>query len=298
MSLPASNGRNKPSGSDWEIAFSWEDATFRVSDGTDIYWQAWKPAARRVKAVVAFAHGLGGHSGRFAALGEHLASNGYVMLAMDLRGHGRSNGRRGYVRRYISALSDFRYLVWIAKNAYPGKAVIAAGHNMGGNLALNLPLSYPGLADGVFVAAPWLRLAKSSSSLVNSATAAISSVMPAFTISSGLNPDFIARDSTVIEQYRSDPLVHNRVSASLLVELSKAADHILNNADQINRPLLIMHGAADAVLDPSGSHQLCAAAQTQRSTCYTYDDVFHDVLNDAGHEQAYQHLLDWLYSIT
>ena len=55
----------------------------------------------RPRGMVVVAHGLGDHGGTYAHLAETVGGTlGLDFLALDFRGHGRSPGRRGVVRRY------------------------------------------------------------------------------------------------------------------------------------------------------------------------------------------------------
>ncbi len=58
--------------------------------------------------TIVLVHGYGEHSGRYAQRVESMVSRGYRVLAPDMRGHGRSGGQRGYVKRYDQYVEDLR----------------------------------------------------------------------------------------------------------------------------------------------------------------------------------------------
>src|SRR5438270_13915780 len=85
-------------------------------------------------ATVAFVHGYGDHAGRHAHFLRWLAERGVACHAVDLRGHGRSGGRRGFVRRWQEYLDDVGALLnGIAKDATGPTFLI--GHSHGGLVA-------------------------------------------------------------------------------------------------------------------------------------------------------------------
>lgn len=49
------------------------------------------------KGVVVGFHSMNLHMGVFVQLGKTLAANGYVFTGFDMRGHGKSEGERGYI---------------------------------------------------------------------------------------------------------------------------------------------------------------------------------------------------------
>jgi alpha-beta hydrolase superfamily lysophospholipase len=82
-----------------------EEFEKKAFDGINLYFQAWQPD-QGAKGVVCLVHGLGEHSGRYAQWSELLNQCGYVVLTYDLRGHGKSAGKRGHVSSFDDYLKD------------------------------------------------------------------------------------------------------------------------------------------------------------------------------------------------
>jgi len=83
--------------------------TFEGVGRLRLQYRSWEVPAP--KAAVVFVHGFSDHSGRYESFAETLATFGVSTFAFDLRGHGQSDGRRGYVRRfeiYLQELDRFR----------------------------------------------------------------------------------------------------------------------------------------------------------------------------------------------
>ena len=118
-------------------------------------------ASERPRALVGFAHGLGEHCGRYAALASDLVGAGYSVAALDWPGHGQTTGRRG----------DLPSWTWLRDRAVPALFTVADGlphqpdsmprvlfgHSMGGLLALDYALAHPETLLAVAVSAPALR---------------------------------------------------------------------------------------------------------------------------------------------
>ena len=58
------------------------------------------------RGAVMLVHGLGEHSGRYDHVGHYLAEKGFSVFAYDHQGHGRSEGRRGWVADFAHFLDD------------------------------------------------------------------------------------------------------------------------------------------------------------------------------------------------
>ena len=72
------------------------EGTFRTGDGLDLFYRAWRPKGPP-RGVLVFVHGFGEHSGLYSGTAAHFVGCGYLVYALDQRGHGRSPGARGYV---------------------------------------------------------------------------------------------------------------------------------------------------------------------------------------------------------
>jgi len=65
--------------------------------------------------------------------------------------------------------------------------------------------------------------------------------------------DAISHDLEVVKAYNNDLLVHDRISVGLGKVLLQVCKYNLDHAGEFSLPLLLMHGAADAIAFPSSS---------------------------------------------
>ncbi|HSH04956.1 MAG TPA: alpha/beta fold hydrolase, partial [Anaerolineae bacterium] len=100
-------------------------------DGVKLYTQYWEPDGSP-KGVVCLVHGIGEHGGRYGHVGEAFAEAGYVLWSYDARGHGQSEGARGYIPNYLAFMRDINSSVVAAKEKYPQVPTFMYGHRMGG----------------------------------------------------------------------------------------------------------------------------------------------------------------------
>ena len=115
-----------------------EEFTMLSFDGTDIHCYIWDDVADP-KAVVQIAHGMGEHCGRYDDFASFLNKNGYIVIAEDHRGHGKTCGyeKRGIVEgdSYNDTITDMINLT----NNYANKKfklpVVLIGHSYGSFLS-------------------------------------------------------------------------------------------------------------------------------------------------------------------
>src|SRR3989338_2702184 len=107
---------------------------FNAGDGLKLYEQAWLPD-KEEKAAVVVVHGYAEHSGRYGRVAGYLNQAGYAVYAFDLRGHGRSEGRRAYAESFDEYLDDVGIFLGRVKSEEAKKPVFLLGHSLGGTIA-------------------------------------------------------------------------------------------------------------------------------------------------------------------
>ncbi len=272
-------------------------APLRTADGLDLACYTW-PARHGAppRATVALVHGLAEHAGRYEALAARLNAAGIDVVAVDLRGHGRSPGKRAWVERFDDYLTDADALVSAAKRS--DAPLFLMGHSMGGAIAAlyaierapargralaGLVLSSPALAPGRDV--PRWMLAMSRF---------ISRVWPTFP-AIRIDAALLSRDPAVVAANLADPLVHHGpVPARTGAEILDAMARIERGRGALRVPVLVYHGTRDKLTEPDGSRAFGAHAGSPDRTLTLYDDGFHETMNDLERERVIDALIAWI----
>ncbi len=269
------------------------DGTFTAPDGLELYYQTWVEPEIPMRGEVAIVHGLGEHSGEYEHVIERLAPAGFAVYGFDLRGHGRSPGKRAFIRTWDDYRQDVRVFLNLIAGNKTGQPCFLLGHSLGGIIILDYALRYPEGLAGVVAISPAIGELGFSPAL-RALARVISRVWPSFSLGTGLDASAISRDPEVIAAYRSDPLVHDRGTARLGVQSERTVDFIHSHAADLCVPLLIQHGDADRITKPDGSRRFIANVTEADKTLIEYPGAYHQVHNDLGHETATADLLAWL----
>jgi len=253
----------------------------------------WRPSGRPA-AVLAMVHGYGEHGGRYSPLAEALVAFGYALSTFDLRGHGRSPGRRGHIDRFADYVSDVRLLATTLRSEYPGRPVFLLGHSLGGLIAARCAETDDSGLAGLILASPFLRLALPVSSAKIAAAKLLSRIAPACDIGNTLPPEKLSHDPRIVQAYRDDQLNHRAATARWAAEVLMAQQEALDQAARLRLPLLLQYATADAIADQGASHELFAAARSADKTCQGYEHYFHEIYNETGRAAVFADLVDWL----
>ncbi|MEL4308388.1 alpha/beta hydrolase [Joostella sp. CR20] len=253
------------------------------------YWHG-----QQTKAVVILVHGMGEHSGRYTgSLIPELVDAGYVVYSFDHFGHGHSEGKRGHCPSYKAVLNSIDELCEKKNETFPDLPTFLYGHSMGGNVVLNYVMRRkPPQIRGVVATSPFLRMAFDPPAWKMSAGKLFYYILPFVTMPSGIESKYISRDEREIEKYEDDPLVHNRVSPNFTIPFIKNGEWVLNNANQLETPLLLLHGTGDYITSHWASKAL--AKQSDLITLKLYKGGYHELHNDLERADVFQTVTEWL----
>ena len=150
------------SGISFEQPYPSEVRSFVLEDGTTLRGQYLKASGAQPGTTVLLVHGILGAgfllNETSGGLREAVAIDGDAeVVAIDLRGHGFSDGARGDIDRIGQYETHLGEIVGQLRQTSAGKRVILAGHSMGGGIALRYAQD-PSLppVDGYLLLAPYL----------------------------------------------------------------------------------------------------------------------------------------------
>lgn len=258
--------------------------------GMKLHYRYWLP--KDPQKVLAIVHGLGEHGGRYAHVSEHFAEAGFAVYALDLRGHGKSKGKRGHTTSYQALLNDIEEFLKTIRSHYTDLPIILYGHSMGGNLVANymLRMNTNELA-GYALSAPYFQLAFEPPAWKVKLADILGSLLPSLSQPNGLNIQHLSKLPEEVAKYKNDPLVHPHITVRLYNETARAARFALESDKIIELPGYILHGGADRIIAPEGSAAF--AAKQTNAIRVVYLKAYHEPHNDEESAEVIQNLIEW-----
>lgn len=262
-------------------------------DGIRLHYRAWEVS--RPRAALLLLHGLGGHCGRFERFAVRMVGYGFSAYGLDLRGHGRSDGRRGHVTRFDVYLQEVeRFRREVAGLSDPGCPLVLVGHSLGGLVALRWVEEYGSGVAGAVLSSPWLAAAAVPVPRWKTLAAPVlSRLLPALPTRTRLSPDLLSHDDGVVARYRDDPLVHDLITPRLFTEVGEAIGLAVRRSDRIGVPLLFLLGGEDRLARPDRTLAFARALDLEGSVAM-FPGLYHDVLNETGRDAVEDRIRDWL----
>ena len=266
---------------------------FTTPDDFRLLQRRWLPD-QEASAAVIVVHGFIEHSGRYTSLAERFNEYGLAVDALDLRGHGRSEGQRALVYSFDEYLTDVETLLERVRRREPGKPVFLFGHSMGGLIALLFALQRPTDLQGLVVSAPAVRLGARVFPWLRHLAVVAGWLLPRVRLVR-MGSGMLSRDPAVVADFRHDPLVfHDRFPLRTGAEIIRAGRRVEGRLQELQLPLLILHGTGDVVTDPQASRELYARASSPDKTLKLYEGLYHAVVHEPEQEQVLGDLVAWI----
>ncbi|MBO4235620.1 MAG: lysophospholipase [Firmicutes bacterium] len=238
------------------------------------------------KKVMCIIHGIGEHAGRYDRMVGILNQSGIAAIAIDLPGHGLTDGKRGDAAPRDKVFEAVDEMLDYARKKYPDIPITLYGHSMGGNICLDyrdrggLDL----LPEKFIVSAPWLKLVKEVPKPMYIALKAASKLTPKAVIKSNCKTEDLGNMS-IVYTYSTDPLVHGDITLRTALDCFDMGEALCEgrnkkdgNAD--GKPFLLMHGTFDKICDIEGTRKL--AEQYREKPWFTYVEwpgYYHEIHN-------------------
>ncbi|HEX2981751.1 MAG TPA: alpha/beta hydrolase [Anaerolineaceae bacterium] len=268
------------------------ERSWKTKDGLNIYAKEFRPEGD-ARAVVCLVPGLGEHCNRYLHVARAFNDAGFALLTFDPRGHGRSEGQRGHAPTYDHLMDDIDLLLENAEKLYPGKDRFLYGHSLGGNLVLNYAIRRQPKLAGVISTSPGLLQAVEPPAWKTSIGKVMYNIWPTMSLANGLDREGLSRDHAVIDKYSSDPLVHDRISARMGLDVISSGKWAIEHADEMRLPLLLVHGSADRITSCNGSDAFAAKVKGD-VTFKLWEGGYHELHNEPDQAQVIQTLVDWV----
>lgn len=198
-------------------------------------------------------HGLYEHSNSNAYAAKLLSEQGFEVLSFDMRGHGKSEGIKGFLENMDTVLNDMKNFIKVSEKEYaektPNKYVM--GYSFGGLFANLLALAKPNYFNGSVLIAPsfldfgkydkYIKIAK----LINKIYPTFGIVK--FKADKPRNPD-------IINYLNSDPLIYKgKIRVGTGITILEAMDYARKNIGLVNTPFYLLQGKDDTVSNPKGA---------------------------------------------
>ncbi|MDO9181528.1 MAG: alpha/beta fold hydrolase [Bacteriovorax sp.] len=223
----------------------------KMRDGAELYVQI-KETGSPVWIVAT--HGVGEHMGRHKYIPE-LFGHDFNIFQYDLRGHGKSSGKRAWIQDFSQYMEDLKEIIRFLEEKYRMERYILFGHSMGALITCSFMQNYvenERYPERVVVNAPPCGASGILGKIVKIIPPAIFSGacdLP-FTIPIGglVDLNHLSHDPRTKEDYLKDDLNSIKLQSKLVFELMKTAQSTFARPIRSKCPSFATVGSSDRVV--------------------------------------------------
>ncbi|PSR29076.1 MAG: hypothetical protein C7B46_18780 [Sulfobacillus benefaciens] len=244
---------------------------------------------RHPRAQMLFLHASAVHSDFYLPMAIQLAEAGIRVWLPDLRGHGRSEGRKGHIGHFETYRDDligiWEHFVSSAPEDIPS---VLGGESLGGLVAL---LAAQGLVhpDGLFLVSPALSLHFQLSPAVMGILWRLQPVVGWIRPLKPLSMAGSTKSHEVMDLISRDPLVNRYYSLGFLLNLLYA-QHLLVHPEKLQCASLALFSHEDPIVDTKRSAE-CMDKAFQHHNEFM-DHTLHSLIADAP-DRVVSRFLQW-----
>lgn len=223
----------------------------KLKDGVELYTQI-KESDSPVWIIAV--HGIGEHQERHKYLVD-LFGHDFNIFQYDLRGHGRSGGKKAYVDDFSLYMEDLLEITKYLKEKYRMQRYVLFGHSMGALITCAFMQNYVDESiypERVIVNAPPVGLDGALGALVKNLPwrffKMATSLPLSLPIGGTVDLRYLSHDQQVKEAYVKDPLNCLKLETKLLLELAKNSKETFNRPIRSKCPSYVTVGSSDRIV--------------------------------------------------
>lgn len=270
------------------------DTSLTTLDGLTLRLRVWTPEAGPRGAIVV-THGHGEHLGRYNHIAQVLCAAGYAVYTYDLRGHGRSGGKKGHSPSFDHYLNDLAQVQAHARAEHANLPRWLLGHSLGGLITLAYVIRRQPDAAGVVVTGPLLRIKYVPPRWKVTMARVLGRVLPSVTVPTELDSSVpMSHDEALLKSMPDQDLPHSLMSMRVGNDLLTVPAEILARAAEVTLPLLMLQGEADGAVDPAATREFFDQAGSPDKTFKLYPGLYHEIMNETARGQVMDDIVAWL----
>ena len=258
----------------------------------NIFLRSWSTNNDPIYNIIII-HGLGEHSGRYKEFASFFIKKNIGVFSFDLIGHGKSDGLKGHISNIKDFTDSIEEVLIQVRKRFINTPIIIFGHSLGGCLALNYLIERKSKEISLaIISSAWIETEIQIPKYLLIIQRVIHTLFPKIRLSNRLDTKDLSKDIKIIDKYKNDPLVHDRISLNLLSEINKTIEKIKNKDYNIEIPVLIIHGKKDKIISYKGSELI--NKKIKDSKLKLYDNVYHEPHNDNEKKEILEYYYDFI----
>ncbi|XP_051125212.1 caffeoylshikimate esterase-like [Andrographis paniculata] len=267
-----------------------------------IFTQSWQPDDEKLKGLLAMIHGYTSESSWIFELNAvALAKAGFVVYALDLQGHGFSEGPPDHIPDIHPLLLDCLQFFDSARARHPKLPHFLYGESLGGAIAILMCLQQKTAWKGLILSGPMCEVSRKFKPVwpLEKFLPLAAFIAPTWRISITRPPacrSYRENWKRRLVERSPNRRTCGRATAATALQLIKVCDHIKRNGHQLEVALLILHGGDDMICDPQGARRLYESAASKDKSLKIFPGMWHQLIGEPNHsvQRVFNTVQSWI----
>lgn len=261
---------------------------FWIESYDNIYLKCISNSVDNSKGIVLILHGLAEHYKRYDYVTKKFMENGFSVYRYDHRGHGDSDGKRGYVENIDAFVNDLKAVIDLIKKENKDAPLFILGQGMSGHIMLRLGGEYLSLVKGMIFSSPLV------CDFANYTNLTKEQYDSKFDFVSVANVHNLSHDYDFIQSYEEDVLVLKQVTVGLYDALHESTLTIKECLHNFKYPTLIFHGSMDCITDCEDSRYLFNNIISNDKELKILNGLYHKLLDELIKDDIISEISKWM----
>lgn len=303
------------------------EVRFPSSDGKNtIYAEIYAPKTGAPRGIIQLVHGMIDYTGRYTALADYLAQNGFILAGNHHLGHGKSAATQEDLGHFADkdgatyVIEDVHTMNKHLRASYPTLPIIMLGHSMGSFISRLYVKEHPTTVSGLIIHGtggpnPLVGVGKAlagiirgfygprhKSKLINNM--AFGSYNSKFPKEEGHNA-WLTRDLEKVKDRDTNPYTSFEFSVSSYIDLfgflGNSNSGAWFKAYPKNLPTLVMSGDMDPVGNygkgPRYVYKQLMISGVNDVKLKTYEGARHELFNETNSDEVFKDILSWIEGV-
>lgn len=288
-------GHNTNSGVKHQLHFPSPLQETREKRKTDFCGMNIYPATGIGKAKIVLIHGMGDHADAlpYRFLTDHLVKVGMNVYSSDLPGHGKTDGKRMYVKNWDRLIDACDEMVKAAAKDGEDLPLFLAGLSLGGLVALNYAIRFPGNIKGVVAASPALD-SSGTSAILKMMVPLLATILPGIKVDTKFDYANISRNAEAVKEYTEDQYWQTKTTPRFAAAVLKGIKETQKQVSSLRIPVFILQGLSDKIVPVKGGTDFYHRLDVKDKQLKQYPGMYHNLFIEPGNETVFADISHWI----
>lgn len=243
------------------------------------------------KCNIVITHGLCEYLERYENITKFLNDNNINVIRYDLKGHGKSDGKRGYIKSINTFLGDLNFVIREIRKDNPGLKTFLLGHSLGAGISNIYSLNYSNISGVISIAGPFgLVKGKEYARFIPLFLAKLLKYKTILFENEGLS-----NNKEFLKEYINDKNLLPYFYAIVPGCVIKYGHSVLKRKNKnTNIPYLFMQGRKDRIVNIEVPYKFFKYINSNDKEFFIQENGGHDLLNDLEKDITFEKIKDWI----